>query len=120
MSWNAYLRFRDDFAEAIDARLYPIDYLDGLVWAGSAQLIATERSAIVFAVKSYPSGLSDVHGLVAAGNVDEIVGQLIPAAEEWGRRHGCSGALIESRPGWSRILKSSGYEPHQVAVRKEL
>ena len=115
-----YQRFRARFREAMDPRLYPIAYLDGLVRSGIAHFRCTERAAIVFALRQYPSGASDVHGLVAAGDMNEIVERLIPEAEAWGKQQGCIGALIESRAGWARLLKRHGYEPHQMAVRKEL
>lgn len=111
---------REQISDAIDSRLYSIEYLDALIRTGAAHISSTDRAAIAFALKTYPSGLRDVHGLVAAGDLHDIVEKLIPQAEAWGRANGCSGALIESRPGWARILKQSGYEPHQLAVRKEL
>lgn len=116
----AFGSHRDLIIAAIDTRLYSIDYLDTLIRNGTAQVRTTDRAAIAFASKHYPTGCRDVHGLVAAGDLRDIVETLIPQAEAWGRANGCSGALIESRPGWARILKHHGYEPHQLAVRKEL
>lgn len=104
----------------MDRRLFTGGYLDRLIASRAAHIIGTTGSAIVFEAKAYPTGHRDVHGLVAAGDLRDIVETLIPQAEAWGRANGCSGALIESRPGWARILKHHGYEPHQLAVRKEL
>lgn len=118
--WIAYQRFRDRFRVALDERLYPIGYLDALILSGEAEFLSTDTAAIVFAIKVYPSGLRDVHGLVAAGDMAAIVNDLIPQAEAWGRECGCEGALIESRPGWARVLKDNGYETLQVSVRKAL
>lgn len=116
-----YHRFRDQFLEAMDPRLYTGRYLDDLVlYSGDAKFLCTDDAAIIFEVKVYPTGAKDVHGLIAAGNMETIVNKLIPEAEAWGRRHGCIGAIIESRSGWARALKSFGYEVHQTSVRKEL
>lgn len=118
--WAGYRRFRDRFAEAMDPAFYPIEYLDGLILAGRARLWAAEHAAIVAEIKDYPGGARVVHGLVAAGRIEDINRLLIPLAEAWGKAAGCTHAIIESRSGWMRALRAYGYEPHQVAVRKEL
>lgn len=121
MTWQAeYSRFREGFREALDPRLYPIEYLDDLVSMGQALLWFSDNSAIAAEIKEYPTGAKDIHGLCMAGDVEEAISLLIPQAEAWGKSNGCIGALIQSRPAWQRKLKSHGYELHQVAVRKEL
>lgn len=115
----AYLRHRDEIAALLDPRLYSIEWLDREVATNSVGVMGDERGVIVFEIKHYPTGAMDVHGLVAAGELEAILG-LIEQCENWARDHGCIGALIASRPGWARVLKSRGYEPHQVSVRKEL
>ena len=123
-----YQRFRPLFAEALDRRLYTIEHLDRLVFSGRAQIWFGDEAAIVTEVRTYPTGARVIHGLVAAAApgarpgraVAEIVETLIPRAEAWGRSIGCILAIVESRPGWARALKPHGYEPHQLAVRKEL
>jgi len=115
-----YLRFRPLFAEAMDQRLYSIEYLDQLLFSGRAQIWFSDNAATVTEIKEYPTGAKVIHGLVAAGDLNEIVDILIPRAEEWGRSIGCALAVIESRPGWARELKKHGYEPFQTAIAKEL
>lgn len=115
-----YLRFRDRLAEALDPRFYPIDWLDNQVLEGRATTIATENGCVVVEIRNYPGGAREVHGLVAAGDLDEIVERVIPAVEQMGRENGCQVACCESREGWARMLKSSGYRVHQVTLRKEL
>lgn len=118
--WAGYLHWRDRFAEGMDKRFYPIDYLDGLILCGHAFLWIGRDAAIVAEVKQYPGGAKVIAGLVAAGSMDEIVNELIPQAEIWGLNHGCTHAMIESREGWSRALKPMGYRPFQTAVVKPL
>lgn len=112
--------FRDEFAQAIDPRFYNIEYLDEALAGGLARLMVGNRSAIVVEIKQFPSGAKAVCGVIAAGDADEIENALIPRAEEWGRSLGCQFGMIESRPGWARIMKKHGYETHQVAIVKEL
>ncbi len=116
---RTYLRFRSRLAEAIDGRLYSIEYLDWLIDTGQARLWHVGDSAIVAAIRRYPTGALVVTGLCACGKLENIR-KLIPLAEHWGRENGCVLAIIESRIGWAQVLKEDGYSPHQVAVSKEL
>jgi len=116
---EGYERWRKGFAAALDPRFHGIAYVDGLVWSGRARLFANERAALLAEIKAYPTGACDVHVLVGAGELDALVA-LEPGLVAWGRDLGCLGVLIESREGWARVMKKHGYEPHQIAVRKNL
>lgn len=116
---HGYLAFRDQFREAMDPAFFTIEYLDNLITSGAAFLFASQDAAIVIEIKQFPGGARAVHGLVAAGNVPEIK-KLIERAEEWGRINGCTYGLIESRPGWERLMKAEGYRPFQISIVKEL
>lgn len=117
---GAYGRWRGAFAEAMDPRLHGIEHLDALMLSGRAQAWFGDRAAMATELRAYPAGARTIHGLIAAGDLAEIRDELIPRAERWARGLGCTIAIIESRPGWARALKASGYEPHQLTVRKEL
>lgn len=115
-----YTAWREAFASAIDPRFFSIEYLDHLLNTGQAQFWPGSQAAIVTEFKTFPTGARAICGVVAAGDLDEIVNTLIPAAEAWGHMRGCTIAMIESRPGWQRALKDSGYEPFQISLVKEL
>lgn len=117
---NDYLRWREQFASALDPRLYPIAYLDALVGTFRAQCFTTDRAAIVTEIKTFPTGARAVAGLIAAGDLTEIETVLIPQAEEWGRLNGCAFGMIDSRPGWAKRMKKHGYRTWQVSLIKEL
>ncbi len=116
--WATYVEWRDAFADVIDERYYTLDWLDMRVLNGEVRFWGSANAAIVAELRDYPTGAKDVHGLVAAGDLREIVQDLIPQAEAWGREQGCVAAIIESRPGWVKMLP--GYEAFQLSVRKEL
>ena len=116
----AYAAWRERFAQALDPRLYTIEHLDALLLSARAQIWFGADAAIVTEIREYPTGARVIHGLVAAGELDEIVDALIPRAEAWASSIGCVLAVIESRPGWARALKAKGYAPHQLALRKPL
>lgn len=115
-----YYSFRGAFAEVMDERYHTIEWLDAQVLSGAVMFWRSANAAIVAEVRDYPTGVKDIHGLIAAGDLSEIIETLIPQAEAWGRANGCIAAQIESRVGWAKALKPHGYETFQVIVRKEL
>lgn len=115
-----FLQWLPSFAEVMDRRYYSPDWLAGQVWSGRARFWCSENAALVAEIKIYPTGARDVHFLVAAGNLTELVETLRPKVEAWGTSMGCVAALVESRPGWVKALAQKGYRLHQAAVRKEL
>ena len=115
-----YARFRPMFGEVIDERYHTLAWLDEQIASGVFRYWQSANAAIVTELRSYPTGAVDLHGIIAAGELSEIVGHLIPQAEDWARRIGCVAAIIESREAWAKLLKTSGYMPHQLALRKEL
>ncbi len=118
--WQDYIRFRDEFESVLDPERYTIGWLDRQILYGEFNIWATEKAAIIAKLEEYPTGASDVHGMLAAGDLNDIIETLIPAAEAYGKEQGCIGAKIESREAWVRALKDSGYVLHQCVVRKEL
>lgn len=116
---EAYLAHRDAFLEMIDQNLYPADWLDAQVWSGAFRVFGDDRACILVSLKRYPSGVYEIHGEAAAGELSEIK-RLIEAAVEWGRGVGCQLASIASRSGWVRALKDDGWAIHQTELRKEL
>ena len=113
-------RWRPAFAAALDPRFFSPAHLDALIETGAARLWPGEHAAMLTEVRTFPSGARAIHGLVAAGNLEELRTRLIPAAEAWGRRQGCEYALIESREGWARAMRGAGYSPFQTSILKEL
>lgn len=114
-----YEHWREQLGSALDPRFFTLAYLDELIATNAASIIATDKAAIVIEPRFFPTGAVVVNGLVAAGELEEIK-KLIGRAEELGRKAGCIGAIIESREGWARALKSDGYETFQISLFKEL
>ncbi len=118
--WELYTRWRDAFGDVLDERYYTLDWLDLQILSGAFRFWANNNAAIVAELRHYPTGSKDVHGLIAAGDLGEIIETLIPKALAWGVEQGCIGGLIESRSSWAKLLAPHGWEPHQLVVRKEL
>jgi len=118
--WGDYLRFRDDLAAIIDPRFYSLEWLDGEVWSGRIRLFTGPNSCILASIKPYPTGALELHVMAATGELNELISSTIVSVENWARSIGCIVAVIESRTGWAKVMKASGYETFQTSIRKEL
>jgi hypothetical protein len=114
-----WLRFRDQFAEAMDGGPHSIDALEARIAKGEAYFWPGRNAAIVAQLYAYENGEWDLQTLWAVGDLEEVL-SMEPVLTSTARLLGCSGVLIEGRAGWQRMLKSLGYEPWSVTVRKPL
>lgn len=120
MDWAGYCEFRPMFAEVMDERYHTLKWLDEQVLGGKVRFWRSPNAAMITEVRDYPTGAKDIHALIAAGDLGEIVEIITPQAEQWAREQGCLAAQVESREGWARALRPAGYQTHQMIVRKEL
>jgi hypothetical protein len=119
VQWVDYHPWRGEFAKALDPRLCTLDHLDARINENEVRIFACAEAALIVELRHYPTGAFDGHVLIAAGSPGHVVSVLRPRAEQWLRAIGALGALVESRPGWARLLKAHGYDAHQTMVRKE-
>jgi len=103
----------------MDPDFHRIEELDRKAADGAALFWFGGKSALAGEVQRFPGALV-LHCLCATGDMDEIVNELAPQAEEWAKRAGCTHVTVESREGWARVLKKRGYGPHTVTVAKVL
>lgn len=118
-AWGEYRRHREEIRALLDPRCHRIEWLDVRILNGDALAFGNADAVIVVEVKRYPAGATELHGLVAAGELDAIL-PLIEQAEQWGRQSEITFASIASRPAWSRVLKDKGYSVYQTTLRKDL
>ena len=112
-------RFRDQFAEAMEGGLYTVEDLELMIQTGEAYFWPGVNSAVVAKRVVYPSGEAVMQTLWAVGDIEEVVA-LEPGIAATGRLLGCSSMLVEGRAAWTKVLKSAGYEPWSVTLRKAL
>jgi len=117
--WQEYVARKDAIEPLLDQRCHNIEWLDVQIVNGDARVFASPDGLVVVTVKQYPAGATELHGLVAAGELDAIL-PLIDQAEDWARQMGVTFACISSRPGWVRVLKNRGYSIYQTDLRKDL
>lgn len=120
MDWAGYCEFRPRFLEVMDERYHTLKWLDEQVLTGKVRFWRSPNAALLTEIKTYPTGAIDIHVVISAGDMREVIEILRPQAEDYGRGLGCIAATVESRMGWARALKPHGYEAHQLTVRKEL
>lgn len=116
--WAEYQRFRDAFVDILDPVFYTPEWLDGEVWSGRMRLFSCEQSAILVSIKSYPTGALELHGQAAVGELETIRSKLIPSSVKWAKDLGCVCTVIESRPGWGKVMKADGFDLYQSSFRK--
>lgn len=87
--------------------------------AGEARLFEGQAAVLVAVIEDHPTGPALCLWL-AGGRQDELVNDLRPKAEAWGRENGCDRALIMGRRGWIKALKQHDYRPRAVVLVKEL
>lgn len=114
-----WLRFRDQFVEAMEGGLHRIEDLEAKIAAGDAYFWPGANAAVVATRVVYPSGETVLQTLWAVGDLDEVL-SLEPGMAATARLTGCTRILIEGRKGWERLMKPAGYEPWSVTICKVL
>jgi len=117
--WFEYTERSAEIAQLLDTRCYTMEWLDAQIMNGDARVFASDDAVIVVAVKQYPAGATELHGLVAAGALEAILA-LIDESTAWAAQVGVTFACIASRPGWGRVLKDRGFSLYQTELRKDL
>lgn len=115
--WDEYQQRRESIGAILDERKWPLAWLDSEILNERATVLANDRAVIVVALRKYPGGLIEIHGLVAAGEVESIK-ELVAKAECWGRAHGAQIGSISSRRAWVKLMPE--YRETQVTIEKEL
>src|SRR3546814_9157759 len=85
------------FAQIIDTRTHRIEWLDAQVWTGRARVWGADDACLVTELRHFPTGAFEVHVLIAAGNMETLVNEIIKRVEAWGRHIGALFVTIASR-----------------------
>lgn len=114
-----WLRFRDQFAEAMQGGLHTVESLETDVANGDAYFWPGRDCAVIAKRVVYPNGEAVMQTQWAVGDLEEVL-SLAPGIEAAARLVGCSRMLIEGRKGWERVMKAHGYTPWSVTLEKVL
>lgn len=98
---------------------YDLSDVEQAVRAGEALFWPGEKSAVVTQVWRFPKA-TILNFWLAGGDMTEIVDDMRPVIEAYGKVQGCTKTVVVGRLGWVRALKGAGYTPVWTAVAKEI
>ena len=116
----AYLRYREDFAEALDPRTHNIKWLDAQVFSGFIRVWPAHDACLLTSTRQFPTGAFEVHVEIAAGHRETLVDNVIKRVEAWAKETGALFVTIASKQAWARIMAPHGYAHWQTELRKEV
>ena len=113
-----YWSWRDRLAEANDPRFWPIEAIDAMLIAGTAQFWCDGKAALVTKITEYPGGAQALEAVAGAGVMDSLTQQIATDVDAWARDQGLSHLMIAGRAGWLRVHK--GWRHYQTILLKDL
>lgn len=93
--------------------------VEAMIRAREARLWAGRRAALVTCIEHHPHAKVLLLWL-AGGDLTELVDELRPAAEAYGRAEGCATVIIVGRAGWTRALAPHAYRETARLLEKPL
>lgn len=84
---------------------------------GRAQLWTDETAALVTSIEKHDTGLTDLYGWLAGGDMDGLR-RIHAKAEEWARSAGIDRLMISGRKGFLKTLP--GYRVISTTIVKDL
>ncbi len=85
---------------------------------GQAQFWPGERSAVVTEINRFPK-LTSLHFWLCGGDLSELINDMRPAIEAFGREVGCTRFTTAGREGWQRVMARHGYRPQWHVCMKD-
>jgi hypothetical protein len=115
---DSYIDWRDRLASANDPKFWPIEAIDAMLIAGTAQFWCTGLAALVTKIVEYPGGAVALEAVAASGDLDSLRSHITEYVEKWAREQGLTHLLIAGRDGWTRVHKD--WRHYQTVLLKEL
>lgn len=116
---SQWVRFRDQFAEAMGDGFWTVEDLEQKIAHKRAFFFPGKSAAIVSEISRYPGGELVMQFLWAVGDIAELV-TMAPGIEAIARMQGCTSMLVEGRKAWERVLAPQGYKPWSITLHKAL
>lgn len=99
------------------ARTHEKEHVWKIVIEGGAQLWTSANAAMLTTIEVYPTGLRELRGWLAGGEMAEIQ-KIEPIAAEWAKTQKCQIATVAGRKGWMRAF--NGYRDVAALMVKEI
>jgi hypothetical protein len=97
---------------------HTIDDVERELLREKAQLWCGDTSIIVTEIGEFPLG-NKVRIWLAAGDMEELVDEMLPEIESWAKDQNCVAVTIVGRKGWLRKLKSV-YKQNYVMLERKI
>lgn len=117
---DSYADWRDRLATANDPRFWPIEAIESMLIAGTAQFWSDGKAALVTRINEYPGGAVVLEAVAAAGDMGSLHDEIDDQTEAWAREQGIPIMLSPGRIGWPRVLADKGWKHYQTVLIKEL
>lgn len=111
-----WARFRDLFAERMDAGFWTLDDLEARIASHRAFFFPGKAAALVGQIDVYPGGERAFRILYGVGDADECA-RILPGVEALARMMGCT-SMLNEEPGID--VGKGDYQPWTVTLRKAL
>lgn len=98
---------------------YSVDDILQEVEQHRAEMVVLDNSLTVSNVIDKPQA-RQFHIWIAAGDLDELEGEIYPFLEQRAKELGCSVMTISGRRGWVRVLRKHGFEEAATVGVKRL
>lgn len=106
-------------ALAYDGGFHLIEDIERFISEGTAHFWPGKQSAVITQFWEFPR-CKALNYWLAGGDMAELLTEMQPQIEAWGRAQGCGRIIIAGRKGWERAMAPHGFKPVWTALMKEL
>ena len=115
---TAWADWRDEIAKACDGSHHTIESIEESLAEGNSIALPFAGCCFIVEIHQYPT--ERACQIVWAAGTLELILATLPEVQKWARGLGCTEMLVEGNPAWQRALKSHGYRPWSVTLRKSI
>lgn len=114
------MKWQDQIQRALATQAtHGIEDVERMIEEGYAQLWEGEKSAAVTEIIDFPL-CRTLHLWLCGGDLREITEDMLPKAEAFARKEGCTRLTTAGRIGWDRVMNKHGFTPIGSICAKDL
>lgn len=114
------MRWQDHIERALAYQAtHTIEDVERMIADGEAQLWLGEKSAAVTEIIVFPR-MKTLHLWLCGGDLREITEVMLPKAQSFAEKEGCTRLTTAGRIGWDRVMKRHGFTSVASVCAKDL